>query len=72
MLSKYQINILLRGVQFTSTPKRNIIQLKSDIHNYTQELHLTEFFHNALKIIIYKIFLTPNPILHNLETGMGI
>ena len=46
-LSRYQVNILLRGLKFTSTPKRNIIQLKSDIHNYTQKLRLTEFFHNA-------------------------
>ena len=47
MLSVYQINILLRGLKFTATPKRNIIQLKSDIHNYTRKLRLTEFFHNA-------------------------
>ena len=46
-LSRYQVNILLRGLKFTPTPKRNIIQLKSDIHNYTRKLHLTEFFHNA-------------------------
>ena len=35
-LSRYQVNILLRGFRFTPTPKRNIMQLKSDIHNYTQ------------------------------------
>ena len=46
-LSSYQVNILLRGLKFTPTPKRNIIQLKSDIHNYTRKLRLTEFFHNA-------------------------
>ena len=46
-LSRYQVNILLRGLKFTPTPKRNIIQLKSDIHNYTRKLRLTEFFHNA-------------------------
>ena len=43
-LSKYQANILLRCLKFT---KRNIIQLKSDIHNYTRKLRLTEFFLNA-------------------------
>ena len=46
-LSKYQVNILLRGLKFTPTPKRNTIQLKSDIHNYTRKLRLTEFFHNT-------------------------
>ena len=46
-LSRYQINVLLPGLKSTPTPKRNIIQLKSDIHNYTQKLRLTEFFHNA-------------------------
>ena len=44
-MSKYQINILLCGLKFT--PKNNIIQLKSDIHNYTRKLRLTELFHNA-------------------------
>ena len=46
-MSRYQVNILLRGLKFTPTPKRNIIQLKSDIHNYTRKLRLTDFFHNA-------------------------
>ena len=31
----------------TTTPKRSIIQLKSDIHNYTRNLPFTEFLHNA-------------------------
>ena len=46
-LSRYQVNILLGGLKFTPTPKCNIIQLKSDIHNYTQKLRLAEFFHSA-------------------------
>ena len=46
-MSRYQVNILLRGLKSTPTPKRNIIQLKSDIYNYTRKLRLTEFFHNA-------------------------
>ena len=46
-MSRYQVNILLRGLKFTPTPKRIIIQLKSDIHNYTRKLHLAEFFDNA-------------------------
>ena len=43
-LSAYQINILLRCLKFSPTPKRNI---KSDIHNYTWKLSLTKFFHNV-------------------------
>ena len=46
-LSRYQVNILLRGLKFTPTPKRNIIQQESDIHNYTRKLRLEEFFPNA-------------------------
>ena len=45
-LSKYQTNILLRGLKFTSTPKRNNIELKSNIQNYTRRLRLAEFFQN--------------------------
>ena len=47
MLFRYQTYILLRGLKITPTPKRNIIQVRSDIHNYTRKLRLTEFFHNA-------------------------
>lgn len=39
-LFRYQINILLRGLKFTPASKLNIIQLKSDIHNYTRNLRL--------------------------------
>ena len=39
-LFRYQINILLRGLKFTPAPKLNIIQLKSDIHNYIRNLRL--------------------------------
>ena len=46
-MPRYQVNNLLRGLKFTPTPKRNIIQLKPDIHNCTRKLRLTEFFHNA-------------------------
>ena len=45
-LSRYQTNILLRGLKFTSTPKRNNVELKSYIQNYTSRLRLAEFFHN--------------------------
>ena len=36
--SRYQTNILLRGLKFTTTPKRNNIELKSNIQNYTCRL----------------------------------
>ena len=39
-LSRYQTNILLRGLKFTPTPKRNNIELKSNIQNYTRRLRL--------------------------------
>ena len=71
-LSRYQVNILLGGLKFKPTPKRNIIQLKSDIHNYTRKLRLTEFFTMHLKIRIYKIFLKQNPISQHLEIETGI
>ena len=43
-LSRYQTNILLRGLKLTPTPKRNNIELKSNIENYTRRLQLAEFF----------------------------
>ena len=45
-LSRYQIDILLRGLKFTPIPKRNIIELKSNLKNCTQRLQLAEFFQN--------------------------
>ena len=45
-LSRYQTNILLRGLKFTPTPKRNNIELKFNISNYTRRLRLVEFFQN--------------------------
>ena len=43
-LYRYQTNILLRGLKFTLTPKRNNIELKSNIQNYTRRFRLAEFF----------------------------
>ena len=45
-LSRYQTNILLRGLEFTPTPKPSNIELKSNIQNYTRRLRLAEFFQN--------------------------
>ena len=45
-LSRYQINILLHGLKFTRTPKRNNTELKSNIQNYRRRLQLAEFFQN--------------------------
>ena len=33
-LSRYQVNILLCGLQFIPMPNSNIIKLKSDIQSY--------------------------------------
>ena len=44
--SRYQINILLRGLKFTPTPNRSNIELKSNIQNCTRWLWLAEFFQN--------------------------
>ena len=62
-LSRYQTGISLHSLKFTTTPKRNIIQLKSDIQS---------FFPMHQKIIIHKIFLKRNPISHHLEIEIGI
>lgn len=43
-LSRYQISILLRGLKFTPTPKRNDNLRKSNIQNYMRESRLAEFF----------------------------
>ena len=44
MLSRYQTNILLRGLKFTPTTKRSNIEFKSNLQNYTHRLRLVEFF----------------------------
>ena len=48
-LSRYQVSILLRGLNFTPTPLRNNVQLKSDIQYFTHKLRLIECFHNPNK-----------------------
>ena len=45
-MSRYQTTILLRSLKFTPTPKRNNIELKSNIQNYMCRLQLAEFFQN--------------------------
>ena len=45
-LSTDQTNIFFRGLKFTPTPKRNNIELKSNIQNYKSRLRLAEFFHS--------------------------
>ena len=41
-LSKYQPAIFLRGLKFTTIPKRNNTELKSNIQNYTRRLIYAE------------------------------
>ena len=45
-LSRYQTNILLQDLKFTPTSKRNNIELKSNIQNYSRRMQLAEFFQN--------------------------
>ena len=46
ILATYETNVLLRGLKFTPTLKRNNIKLKSNIQRYTCRLRLAEFFQN--------------------------
>ena len=71
-LSRYQVNILLWGLKFTPTQKRSIIQLKSDIHNYTRKLRLTQFFRNAPENNNLQNLFKTKSISHHLEIGTGI
>ena len=47
MLTICQVGILLRGLNFTSTPLKNNIKRKGDIHNFTCKLWLIEYFDNS-------------------------
>ena len=64
-LPQHQVSILSCGLYFTPMPKLNIIQLKTDIHNYTSELLLTKFLQNTLENILRKMFLKQSLILHH-------
>ena len=46
-LSRYQVGILMRGLNFTPTPSKNHIELKSDVQAFTRKLRLMEFFHHS-------------------------
>ena len=50
-LSKNQKNILIKGLKYTSTPKRNIIELKRDVVEFTRKLTLIEMFSSEEKEI---------------------
>ena len=43
-LSKNQESILIKGLKYTPTPKRNIIELKRDVVEFTRKLRLIEMF----------------------------
>ena len=45
-LSKYQTNVLLRGLKSTPTSKRSNTEIKSNIQNFMRRLWLAEFFQN--------------------------
>ena len=50
-LSKNQKNILIKGLKYTTTPKRNIIELKRDVVEFTRKLRLIEIFSSEEKEI---------------------
>ena len=50
-LSKNQKNILIKGVKYTPTSKRNIIELKRDVVKFTRKLRLIEMLSSEEKKI---------------------
>ena len=53
-LSRYQTDILLHGLKFTPTAKRDYIELS--IQNYTRRLRLADFSKAKKQTILRKIF----------------
>ena len=45
-LTDTQVRVLSKDLRFTSTPRRNTIEMEKDIHNFTRKLRLTEYFAN--------------------------
>ena len=68
-LSRYQTNILLRGLKFTPIPKRNNIELK-----YHTQLHAETAtcwsFSKTKKLKIVRTFFKNNLTLPHLEIGI--
>ena len=50
-LSNNQKNILIKGLKYTPTSKRNIIELKRDVVEFTRKLRLIEMFSSKEKEI---------------------
>ena len=63
-LSRYQTNILLRGLKFTPTPKRNNIE--------RADYDLLSFSKTKKQTILTKIFFKNNLPLPHLETRIEI
>ena len=62
-----QINTLSRGLNFTTIAKLDIIQLKSDILDYTWELFFAKFLNNTPENIFSQNVFKQNLILHHPE-----
>ena len=45
-LTDTQVRVLSKGLKFTPTPRRNIIEIQKCIHIFTRKLRLTEHFAN--------------------------
>ena len=57
-LSKNQKNILIRGLKYTPTPKRNIIKLKRDVAEFTRKLRLIEILSSEQKKIENEVYIS--------------
>ena len=71
-LFRYQTNTLLLCLKFTLRCKRNNIELKSNIQNYTSSLQLAEFFQNKEANDSVENLLKNNPLLLHQEIGIEI
>ena len=45
-MTERQINLLRRGQKFTLSSNPNIMEIKTDIQEFTHKLQLIEFFHS--------------------------
>ena len=68
--SRYEIPILLCSLKFTPKPKRNNIELKSNIQNSTRRLQLADLFQK--QTILRKIVFKNNLLLATSKQGTDL
>ena len=49
-----KVRVLSKGLKFTPILRRNTIEMKKDIHNFTHKLGLTEYFANGKDITFHE------------------